>query len=58
MSSIKIGETVNGTNEHYNDKAAVKKILSSFKIDETVNETNKHYNKKVTVRKKNKISRI
>ena len=53
MSSTKIGETVNETNEHYNDKAAIKKILSSIKIDETVNETNKHYNKKVAVKKKN-----
>ena len=53
MSSIKIGQTVNETNEHYNKKVAVKKILSSIKIDETVNETNKNYNKKVAVKKKN-----
>ena len=40
-----------GRYEHYNDKTAVKKILSSIKIDETVNETNTHYNKKVAVKK-------
>jgi len=34
LSSIKIDETVNETNKHYNKKVAVKKKINSIKIDE------------------------